>query len=131
MGASYSTEEFPEKLKYALKFIAENPGETYCIHAKDGKIRTGYICAIIEALCGASMEEMQADYMLTFENYYNLKKNKQQYENLEKTIPDMFKYLNGGKNVNAKKLQPTIRKYLTTKVGLTDAELDQIVNNLK
>ncbi|MBO4859471.1 MAG: SAM-dependent chlorinase/fluorinase [Treponema sp.] len=131
MGASYSTEEFPEKLKYALKFIAENPGETYCIHAKDGKIRTGYICAIIEALCGASMEEMQADYMITFENYYNLKKNKQQYENLEKTIPDMFKYLNGGKNVNAKKLQPTIRKYLTTKVGLTDAELDQIVNNLK
>ncbi len=131
MGASYTAEEFPDELHDILMFIADNPGNSFCVHGKEGKIRTGYVCAIIEALCGASLEEIQKDYMITFENYYSLKRNKQQYENLQKTIPLMFQYINGGKNVNAKKLLPTVRKYLTSKVGLTDAQIDQVINNLK
>ena len=131
MGASYSTDEFADELHDILIFIAENPGNSFCVHGKEGKVRTGYVIAIIEALCGASIEEINKDYMLTFENYYSLKRNKQQYENLQKTIPLMFQYMNGGKNVNAKKIQQVTKKYLTTKVGLTEAQLEQVVNSLK
>jgi len=70
--------------------------------------------------------------MLTFENYYpSIKKNRQQYDNLSKTIPSMFQYFNGGKNVNSKKLQQVTQKYLKTKVGLTDDQIAQVVKNLQ
>lgn len=131
MSASYSSDEFPGELHDILLFIAENPGNSFCIHGKEGKIRTGYVCAVLEALCGASMEEIEKDYMITFENYYSLKRNKQQYENLQKTIPYLFQHMNGGSKANPKKIQQITQKFLKTKAGLTDEQLAQVVKNLQ
>ena len=131
MGASYTSDEFPGELHDILLFIADHPDSTFCIHGKEGKIRTGYVCAILEALCGASLEEIEKDYMITFENYYSLKRNKQQYENLAKTIPSMFQYMNGGSKANPKKIQQITQKYLKTKVGLTDEQLAKVVKSLQ
>lgn len=131
MSASYSSDEFPGELHDILLFIAENPGNSFCVHGKEGKIRTGYVCAVLEALCGASMEEIEKDYMITFENYYSLKRNKQQYENLQKTIPYLFQHMNGGSKANPKKIQQITQKFLKTKAGLTDEQLAQVVKNLQ
>ena len=38
----------------------------------EGKDRTGYVCALLEGLCGASYEEIVADYLVTYDNYYNI-----------------------------------------------------------
>ena len=131
MSASYSSDEFPGELHDILLFIADNPGNSFCVHGKEGKIRTGYVCAVLEALCGASMEEIEKDYMITFENYYSLKRNKQQYENLQKTIPYLFQHMNGGSKANPKKIQQITQKFLKTKAGLTDADLEKVVKNLQ
>ena len=38
----------------------------------ESKDRTGYVCALLEGLCGASYEEMAADYLTTYANYYQV-----------------------------------------------------------
>ena len=44
----------------------------YLFHCTEGKDRTGLLAIILEALCGASYEEMKQDYMETYENYYGV-----------------------------------------------------------
>ena len=34
--------------------------------------RTGYVCALLEGLCGATYEEIVADYLVTYDNYYDI-----------------------------------------------------------
>jgi hypothetical protein len=38
----------------------------------EGKDRTGYVCALLEGLCGATYEEMVADYLTTYDNFYGV-----------------------------------------------------------
>ena len=38
----------------------------------EGKDRTGYVCALLEGLCGASYEEIVDDYLITYNNYFHL-----------------------------------------------------------
>ena len=53
--------------------MAEQPGP-YLVHCTEGKDRTGYVCMLLEALCGASYDELETDYMLTYDNYYGITK---------------------------------------------------------
>ena len=48
---------------------AEGP---YLIHCTEGKDRTGFVCMLLEALCGATYQEIKDDYMLTFRNYFGI-----------------------------------------------------------
>ena len=38
----------------------------------EGKDRTGYVCALLEGLCGATYEEIVTDYLITYDNYYGV-----------------------------------------------------------
>jgi hypothetical protein len=42
----------------------------------EGKDRTGYVCALLEGLCGATYEEIVADYLVTYYNYYGVTPDK-------------------------------------------------------
>ena len=55
----------------ALRTILENPGPYY-VHCLEGKDRTGFLCILIESLAGATLDEVQLDYMITFANYYGI-----------------------------------------------------------
>ncbi len=54
-----------------LKEMPRHEGP-YLIHCTEGKDRTGFVCMLLEALAGASWDEMEQDYMLTYENYYGI-----------------------------------------------------------
>ena len=62
---------FLSRLGSALREMVKTPGPVY-VHCLEGKDRTGVVCILLEALCGASYEEILADYMLTYENYYGV-----------------------------------------------------------
>lgn len=64
----YYSPEFKERMKDLAYFIVSNPGEKYAIHCTIGRDRTGFSCAILEALMGATLEEIQEDYALSYEN---------------------------------------------------------------
>lgn len=38
----------------------------------EGKDRTGYVCALLEGLCGATFDEIIDDYLITCSNFYNI-----------------------------------------------------------
>ena len=73
LNMNYTSQEFQQRLADALAEMAEQPGP-YLVHCTEGKDRTGYVCMLLEALCGASYDELEADYMLTYENYYGITK---------------------------------------------------------
>ena len=73
MDQNYRSKEYAQKLVKGLKKIID--GGNCLIHCTEGKDRTGYDSSVIEALCGASIEELEEDYMKTYENYYGITKN--------------------------------------------------------
>lgn len=55
----------------ALKELPSHPAP-YVVHCMEGKDRTGYVCALLEGLCGATYQEMVDDYLVTYANYYKV-----------------------------------------------------------
>ncbi len=124
MGVDYNDPEFTAKLKEGLLFLAEQ--ETpILIHCNEGKDRAGFTVALIEALAGASTDEIIEDYVKSFENYYNIEKGSEQYEKIASIIVDFFTTINGGKSVGQKPLNATV-SYLKNTVGLSTNDLTTI-----
>ena len=71
IGASYSTNAYRQGVAKGMRALLQNGGPAY-IHCMEGKDRTGFVCMLVEALAGASYDEMCADYMKTYENYYGI-----------------------------------------------------------
>lgn len=71
MGSSYGSDAYKQALASGLKAMLGAEGPVY-IHCTEGKDRTGFVCVLLEALAGASYDEMLADYMKTYENYYGV-----------------------------------------------------------
>ncbi len=62
---------FKEGLVNGFRYISEHDSP-YLVHCTYGMDRTGFTIAVLEALMGATDEEIQADYAKTFSNYYNV-----------------------------------------------------------
>ena len=73
MGSGYTGQAYKEKVAQGLRAALDSEGPIY-IHCMEGKDRTGFVCLLLEALAGASYDEMKADYMTTYENYYQVTK---------------------------------------------------------
>ena len=71
LPVAFTTDEFKTGLADGYRFIASNDGP-YLIHCTEGKDRTGLGVAVLEALMGASIEEIKTDYLQTYINYYNV-----------------------------------------------------------
>ena len=71
MNMNYSSDEFREKIAYGFTEMAKQEGP-YLVHCTEGKDRTGFMCMLLEALAGASYDEIVADYMTTYDNYYGI-----------------------------------------------------------
>lgn len=69
----FTSAKYKEDLGKALKILIKNEGPFY-IHCIEGKDRTGFVCALLEAFMGASLEEIEADYMLTYMDYFGVTK---------------------------------------------------------
>ena len=67
--AGVGTPDFNTGMADAFRFIAENKGP-YLIHCMEGRDRTGFAAAILEGFMGAALDEIMADYLKTYENYY-------------------------------------------------------------
>ncbi len=71
LGVNPASDAFHTDLSNALYNMIQEEGP-YLFFCTEGKDRTGYCAALIEALCGADYEELLADYMKTYENYYGM-----------------------------------------------------------
>jgi len=73
LNMNYGSAEFRAKLTAGLRKMAGENGP-YLVHCTEGKDRTGFVCLLLEALCGASYEKIVGDYMITYDNYYQITK---------------------------------------------------------
>ena len=109
----------------SMRFMAKNPG-IYLVHCKEGKDRTGFVCAILELLMGAGMDEVLDDYMITFQNYFKVEKGTDQYKYISNILKDELSA--SGINDESKLLEQT-EAYLQ-KIGLNSDEISALKNNL-
>lgn len=66
-----TSDDYNTRLIAALKELPSHPSP-YVVHCMEGKDRTGYVCALLEGLCGATYDEMVDDYLITYYNYYGI-----------------------------------------------------------
>jgi len=71
LKADPTADDYNNRLIEALKQLPSRPAP-YVVHCMEGKDRTGYVCALFEGLCGATYEEIVADYLVTYDNYYDI-----------------------------------------------------------
>ena len=87
MGMDFQGEAFRKGIADGCRFMLSHDGP-YLIHCIEGKDRTGFLCALLECLMGADADELVADYMLTYTNFYGLEPGTEQYQTIVSTVFD-------------------------------------------
>lgn len=132
LGVDFSAPEFKKGLAEGLRFFAANKGP-YLVHCNEGKDRAGFVSALLAAYMGASFDDIVADYMRTYENYYHIEKGSEQYEAVKNSnIVSILRTIAGldkSADVSAVDLASAAEAYIKG-IGLTDAELAALKANL-
>ena len=87
INTRYRTNNFRKRLTDGLILLSEHEPPFY-VHCLEGKDRTGFVCILLEALCGASYDEIRDDFMKTYENYYSITETSEEYEVIIDTVLD-------------------------------------------
>lgn len=122
LGVDFASDEFKAGLAEALRFIAANE-PPFLVHCKEGKDRSGFACAVLEALMGVTAEEITADYMETYYNYYGVQPGTEQYDviaarNIQKSLAAAF----GLASIFEGDLQAAAVNYLTA-IGVSAEDI--------
>ena len=132
MAAAYKTDDFSGKVKQMFLGILNNDGPYY-IHCLEGKDRTGYVCMVIEALCGATYEDLIKDYFITYKNYYGIEEGSKKYDVIKELhIDEMIRYVfdfEPKTNLLTANYRSEVNSYLLA-IGLTQNEIDSVQNKL-
>ena len=117
LSANFQSASFESKLAAGLTSAAENDGP-FLVHCVEGKDRTGYVMMLLEALSGASYQEIIDDYMITYDNYYGINETSDPERYIvikEKNMDAMISYVTGlpsGTDFSKIDLQPLAEKKL-------------------
>jgi protein tyrosine/serine phosphatase/S-adenosylmethionine hydrolase len=133
MDVNIAGEDFGKKLAEGLRFLSKNNGP-YLIHCTEGKDRAGFVSAVLESLMGATLDEVVADYMTTYENYYGVKKESVQYtsianSNIVTSLTTIVCGYSKGTDITAVNLAAATENYLK-KCGMTSNEIAALKSKL-
>ena len=131
MGVSFKTREFQAALVEGLTFLSKSEGP-YLIHCNEGKDRAGFTSALLSALMGLSYEEIAADYMTSYENYYHVEKGTEQYEAVKRSnIDSMLSFIAGveADNLSSVDLSAKAEEFLLA-IGMEKANIDTLKSKL-
>lgn len=78
MVVDFTSEDYQKDLAEGVRFILDHEGP-YLLHCNEGKDRTGFAAAMLECLMGAGLDEVVADYMLSYYNYYGVEPDTEVY----------------------------------------------------
>ena len=134
MPVNYASDEFAAGIVKGLTFLSEQEGP-YLIHCTEGKDRAGFTAALLEALMGADLDEIVADYMKSYENYYHLdpEADKDKYDLIaDGNVMEMLRSIAGlekGADLTGVDLAKAAEDYLTSH-GMTETALATLKANL-
>ena len=88
---------------------------------------------VIEALCGATYQELVDDYFVTYHNYYGIEKGSTKYDVIKGLhIDEMIRYVfgfNESTNLLTANYHSEVNSYLLN-IGLTQDQIDAIQSKL-
>ncbi len=132
MGLDSQSEDFKQKLSVILREMSEKKGP-YLIHCVEGKDRTGFVAALLEALMGAKYWEIKADYMDSFVNFFHVSVAPGQYDRIgNNNILESMRQMAGvpkGSSLKGVDLSKAAESYIKS-IGLTDDEISKLKANL-
>ena len=147
MSAAYEGAAYQAALVRGLNSALEHNATKILFHCTEGKDRTGFVGVVLESLCGATYEEMKNDYMVTYDNYYNLteESDKTAYDYIvDLKFNDMINYLltfdpsleaKGDGTYDLANVTPenyaTAAANLLTKAGMSEENLQALTALLK
>ena len=122
--ADYNEEYLNGWLQNIIDFVKENHPAPYNIHCRLGNDRTGYYCAVVAGLCGATWEQIANDYQSSNNTFLG------EYRD-QRLLKQVFeKQFTGGEDISKiTNLKDTMYKYYTTnsKKRITKEDLDALV----
>ena len=126
LGVDFADPAFKAGLAEGLRFIIAGEAP-YLVHCNEGKDRAGFTSALLECLMGASADEVIADYMETYINYYGLEKGTEKYDavvnsNIVKTLVTAF----GAEDIYAADLAMEAEAFVMEELGLTQEEVSAL-----
>ena len=103
----------------------------YLVHCTEGKDRAGFVNAVLECLMGATADEVVADYMVTYYNYYAVKPDGDRYQviadsNIKKSLATAF----GIADIADADLAACAEQYLLG-IGVSAEDIAKVRENLK
>ena len=131
---------FKEGFVKGLRYMVEHDGP-YLWHCTYGMDRTGYTIAVLEALMGATADEIKADYVVTHKNFFSVTGGVQvaltpkQAELIQAIIVRLMRNAYKVENVDISDfenvdLAAATEKYLLS-LGLEQHEIDSLMARLK
>lgn len=97
MPVNFTSDEFAQSIVKGFTFLAAHE-PPYLVHCTEGKDRAGFASMLLEALMGATVDEMLADYMLSYRNYYGVTAESDPAKHdmiIDKNIMEMLSFLAG------------------------------------
>ena len=135
MPVNYSSDEFAAGVVKGLSFLAQHEAP-YLVHCTEGKDRAGFTSMLLAALMGATQEEIIADYMTSYVNYYGIDPvaDADKYNMIaQKNVVDMLRTVCGlekDASFEGVDLAQGAEVYLL-KHGMEASAIESLKNNLK
>lgn len=129
LNVNYRSQDFKVKLVNGLIEMMKREGPVL-VHCAEGKDRTGFVCALILALAGANYKDIIDDYMLTYDNYYNITKdnNPKKYDAIIENIYDFLYCLGEDKTKNLEEINLKEGAISFLKKGdMSDADIERLI----
>lgn len=136
----FFSEIFKVGLVIGFRYMIEHEGP-YLVHCTYGMDRTGFMIAVLEALMGATTEEIQDDYAKTFSNYFTVVNgkqvalNEQQIDFFKAVVLRNLKAVYHAEGIDVPDTEPidwasATERYLG-KLGMTPEEISALKEQLK
>jgi protein tyrosine/serine phosphatase len=125
----FAFEVFNYKLRQGFQYLIAHNGP-YLVHCNAGIDRTGFVAAIIELLCGASLDDIIYDYLLSYGKKFADAKNDKLNFITGRNIYGQINAIVNKKIADSDSLQKNIEKYFLEGIGLTIEELKTLKDKL-
>ncbi len=128
LPAVFTRQSFRTGLARQLRFLISRPGP-YLVHCAEGKDRAGFVCFLLAAAAGATRDELERDYGLSYLNYYHLKVGDETYAYYVPSTVNSFMRIIGAKEDTVAP-QAQAERYILS-LGLTPEELEGLKSRLE
>ncbi|MBQ7593734.1 MAG: tyrosine-protein phosphatase [Synergistaceae bacterium] len=129
MKPDYRKKDYQVRLARGIKFMAANEAP-YLVHCILGKDRTGFVCAILECLTGASLDEVVSDYLLSFTNYFGIMPGTKDYDFVANNeIRTFLSNAFGVNDIERINLAGAAERYLL-RIGVNKLEIETLCKKL-